>query len=77
MMEITAKTFSGADRNEKIKEAIEAGYDKDYVTRCVYEQQDNREKENKLKKEECKKVVYKIAFEVYKNNLKAAGCIVN
>ena len=76
MIEITAKTFSGSDRDEKIKEAIKVGYDKDYVTKCVYEQQGTTEKENRLKREECKKVVYKIALSVYKDNLKDAGCVI-
>lgn len=73
MMEINSRTFLRSDRNEKIKEAIEAGYSKEYITKCVYEQQGGIEKENRLKKEECKKLVYTIAFEVYKNNLKTAG----
>ena len=71
---ITPTTFMG-DRNRKIREAISAGFDKDYITKCVYEQQSNREPERKLNRSECKQLVYGIAFEVYRDNLKEAGCI--
>ena len=71
---ITPTTFLG-DRNKKIREAISAGYDKDYITKCVFEQQSSREPEHRLSKAECKKLVYGIAFEVYMDNLRAAGCI--
>jgi ABC-type oligopeptide transport system substrate-binding subunit len=71
---ITPTTFL-RDRNQKIREAISAGYDKDYITKCVYEQQSSREPEHRLSRAECKQLVYGIAFEVYRDNLRAAGCI--
>lgn len=71
MNNITSKTFSGNDRQEKIREAIEAGYDKDYISKCVYEQQ-KKDREGYLKKDECKQMVYRIAFNVYMKKLREA-----
>ena len=71
MNNITNKTFAGTDRGDKIREAIEAGYDKDYITNCVYEQQ-RKDREGYLKKEECKQMVYKIAYNLYMKKLKEA-----
>lgn len=71
MNNITSKTFSGNDRHERIREAIEAGYDKDYISKCVYEQQ-KKDRESYLKKDECKQIVYRIAYNVYMKKLREA-----
>lgn len=74
-MEIKGRTFAGHDRNEKIEEAIRVGHDKDYITKCVYEQQNAREPEHRLNRAECKQLVYKIAYDVYMRNLKEVGAV--
>lgn len=74
-MQITSKTFSCVDRNKNIEKAINAGHDKDYITKCVYEQQSKREPESRLNRTECKQLVHKIAYDVYMRNLRAAGCV--
>lgn len=74
-MEINSKTFLYGDRNEKIAEAIRVGYSKEYITKCVYEQQNMREPENRLGKAESKQLVYKIAYDVYMRNLREVGAV--
>lgn len=74
-MKIKERTFAGCDRNEKIEEAIRVGHDKDYITKCVYEQQGAREPENRLNRAECKQLVYQIAYNVYMRNLREVGAV--
>lgn len=74
-MEINSKTFLYGDRHKKIEEAIRVGHDKDYITKCVYEQQNAREPEHRLNRAECKQLVYQIAYNVYMQNLREAGAV--
>ena len=74
-MEINSKTFSSGERNKKIEEAISAGYGKDYIAKCVYEQQESRYLEGKLNRAECKRIVYQIAYDVHMRNLKEVGAV--
>ncbi len=74
-MEIKSNTFLCSDRHKKIEEAIRAGHDKDYITKCVYEQQESRYLEGKLNRAECKRIVYQIAYDVYMQNLREIGAV--